>query len=114
MTPALHWNPYVVPPHTLPEIGKPWSVCAVHVCRGAALATEGRNPAATAIRSEKATTRFLVIVCWRTHTTGGSGRTVPRSDGARVRTRSGSHAVTRKCDAGPPGARATSVARSRA
>src|SRR5213596_1000250 len=77
MTPALHWNPYVVPPHTLPEIGKPWSVCAVHVWRGAALATEGRNPAATAIRSDKATTRFLVIVCWRMHTTEGSGRTAP-------------------------------------
>ena len=29
---------YVVPPHTVPEIGKPWSVWAVQIWSGAALA----------------------------------------------------------------------------
>ena len=44
MTPALHWNPYVVPPQTVPEIGNPWSVWAVQIWSGAALATEVGNP----------------------------------------------------------------------
>src|SRR5206468_12531496 len=63
----------------------------------------------------KATTRFLVIVCWRTRTTEGSGRTVPP-----VPTRPGCAPAQDGMQSqgnampAPPGAMATSVARSRA
>src|SRR6267378_7887710 len=75
MTPALHWNPYVVPPQTVPEIGNPWSVWAVQIWSGAALATEAGNPETTATRREKATarTRFVGIVCLANPSHGRSG-----------------------------------------
>src|SRR5262245_33416392 len=46
------------PPQTSPEIGKPWVVWAVHVCKGAASATGvakpiPASPPATAITSDK-------------------------------------------------------------